>query len=414
MRSQLARHRRIMGVALHRVRRRMRQRLRLQQEALRRSRVLLWHRVYNARSRVLFRIARHRAIVAAIPLLVPVAVSTFWIPALRRGLEPMFATEERVQGLRSLFQTLGGALLGATAIVSSLVLFSMQVNVERMPHGLFQRLSADRRLLSAFAAAFLLALFVAALSLFPDKRLIGAAMFGAFWAIVLILILFIYGYQRALELINPIRQLGLVVERTCHELRAWVRWANRAAPLLDPKRPPGPRDDSFLPKLDLARVAYFRANPHWTNGAKQALGYAVSLARRYAEQGDHEVSGAATKAIIAINAAYVGAKGKTFFTYQFMFENPLTSDDFINNTLEHLRQTARIAISRGDEQQIEQTLSAFAALVRVYVNIDYGTPRASKTHAHLAAMYLSGPTLAHLVLSRRRKASPQCRWRPRA
>jgi hypothetical protein len=43
-----------------------------------------------------------------------------------------------------------------------------------------------------------------------------------------------------------------------------------------------------------------------------------------------------------------------------------------------------------DEQQIEQTLSAFAALVRVYVNIDYGTPRASKTHAHLAAMYLSG------------------------
>jgi hypothetical protein len=76
----------------------MRQQLRLQQEALRRSRALLWHRVYIARSRVLFRITRHRAIVAAIPLLI--AVSTFWIPALQCSLEPMFATEERLQGLR--------------------------------------------------------------------------------------------------------------------------------------------------------------------------------------------------------------------------------------------------------------------------------------------------------------------------
>jgi hypothetical protein len=275
------------------------------------------------------------------------------------------------------------------AIVSSLVLFSMQVNVERMPRGLFRRLSADRLLLSAFSAAFLLAVFVAALSLIPDKRLIGAATLGASWATVLILILFLYGYRRPLDLINPLRQLGLVVEGTSVSFGAWVQRAKRAAPLTDPKPPPGPRDDSFVPKLDLARLAYFQANSHWTNGAKQAVSYAVSLARRYAEQGDHEVSGAAVKAIIAINDAYVGAKGRTFFAYQIMFENRLTSDDFINNTLEHLRQTARIAISRGDEQQIEQILWAFAALVRIYAVIDY-SPNALKTHAHLAAGYPTG------------------------
>jgi len=144
------------------------------------------------------------------------------------------------------------------------------------------------------------------------------------------------------------------------------------------------------PSHDLARVAYFRANPHWTDGANQAVRYAVSFARRYAELGDHEVSAAATQAIVAINAFYVGAKGKTFFTYQLMFDNPLTSDGFINDTLEHLRQTARVGISRGDEQQIEQTLGAFAALVRVYAAIDYGSPQASKTHAYLAAGYLTG------------------------
>jgi hypothetical protein len=109
---------------------------------------------------------------------------------LRGSLEPLFATEERLQGLRSFFLTLGGALLGAAAIVSSLVLFSMQVNVERMPHGLFPKLSADRRLLSAFAAAFLLAVFIAVLSLIPNARLTGMATFGAFWATWLILFLF--------------------------------------------------------------------------------------------------------------------------------------------------------------------------------------------------------------------------------
>jgi hypothetical protein len=207
----------------------MRQSLRLQQEALRRRRALLWHRVYYARYRILIWIARHGAIAAAILLLVLVTISAFWTPVLQDSLDPLFATEGRVQGLRSLFQTLGGALLGATAIVSSLVLFSMQVNVERMPHGLFRRLNADHCLLTAFAAAFLLAVFVAALSLIPDKRLIGAATLGAFWATALILFLFLSGYRRALILINPLRQLDIVVARTRREFRVWVRRAKRAS-----------------------------------------------------------------------------------------------------------------------------------------------------------------------------------------
>lgn len=48
-----------------------------------------------------------------------------------------------------------------------------------------------------------------------------------------------------------------------------------------------------------------------------------------------------------------------------------------------------MAVARRDEQQIEQTLRAFAELARVYAAIDYATPHASKTHAHLAAGYLS-------------------------
>jgi hypothetical protein len=170
-----------------------------------------------------------------------------------------------------------------------------------------------------------------------------------------------------------------------------VRRAQRAAPLFtEPRQPTSVREAPIAPKPDFARTAYFQVNAMWTESAKQAVRYAMSFARRYAEQGDHEVSAVAMKAIVDMNAAYVETKGRTFFTNPFIIENPLTSDDFINDTLEHLRQSARIAVSRGDEQQIEQTLQALSALVGVYAGIDYGTPRASKKHAHLAVNYLAG------------------------
>jgi len=226
--------------------------------------------------------------------------------------------------------------------------------------------------------------------MFPDARWAGVATLGAGWAVVLILLLFLYGYRRALGLINPIQQIRLLVEDAQREFRVWVRRAKRAAPLFASETASATgQGGSVGTTHDVPRLAYFQSNPHWTEGAKQAVRYAISLARRYAEQGDHEVSGSAMSAIVAINAAYAQAKGKTFFANQILLDNPLTSDGFINDTLEHLRQTARVAVARRDEQQIEQTLRAFAGLVRIYSAIDYASPHASKTHAHLAAGYLS-------------------------
>ena len=89
----------------------------------------------------------------------------------------------------------------------------------------------------------------------------------------------------------------------------------------------------------------------------------MSFARRYAEQGDYEVSGAALNAVIGINAAYVKSKGKTFYANNPFFDNPLSSDSVVNDTLEHLRQNVQSGLARQDEQQIEQTLQTIAALV---------------------------------------------------
>lgn len=322
-------------------------------------------------------------------LLSLICISVLYLPRIQRFLEKILGTEEQIASLGSLFLALGGALIGAAAIVSSLVLFAMQVNVERMPHGLFRRLSADRRLFSAFAATFILAVVIASLSLFVSPQRVAFLALAAFWGTTVILGLFLYGYRRALILVNPSQQLGIVVRQTQRELRAWGKRAKRAAPLLsDGGRPL--QADPHSSQHDLTRTAYFQFNLGWTAGALQGVRYAVSFARRYAEQGDHEVSAIAMNAIIAINGAYIETKGKTFFANQPMFDNPFTSDAFINDTLEHLRQTARIGVTRGDEQQIEQTLRAITGLVGVYLAIDYASPYASKTHAHLAAGYLTG------------------------
>lgn len=372
------------------IRRNVKQRLRKVRQALRRKRARAWQQLYRVRHRIIAWRARHGGLAAVILLLFLIGGSAPSIPTFQSGLESLLSSEDGLQTLRSLLQAVGSALIGAAAIVTSVVLFSMQVNIERMPHGLFHRLSADGRLLCAFAGSFLLAVLVAALSLIPNRGWMGVAAFGAAWGAVLILFFFLYAYRRALILVSPIQQLEMMAASTHRELKTWARRAERAAPLFaNSDHRPSNRGDRVASQHDLQRVAFFQINSHWTNGMRQAVRYAVAFSRRFAEQGDYEVSGAAANAIVSMNTAYVEAKGRTFFTYQFMLENPLTSDNVINDTLEHLRQTARISISRGDEQQIEQTLRGLAALVRVYATIDYNTIGASKTHAHLAATYLT-------------------------
>ncbi len=349
----------------------------------------LWQYVYRVQYRLGGWRYRYSGLAFASVLALLVATSFYWSPELQNVLEAHYSTEQSIEGLRSLIQNIGTALIGAAAIVTSLVLFAMQVNIERMPHGLFRRLSADRRLLSAFALTFLLAIGIAALSTFTEQSLLAPIVLSASWAIIFIIVLFLYSYRRALVLINPLQQLGILVNDTRREFRIWQRRAKRAMPLLEQEEnagvTPSPTDSTH----DLARTTFFQINNRWIDGARRAIQHAMSFAQRYAEQGDHEVSGASLNAVVAINAAYIDTKGKTFYANNPFIDNPLASDGFINDTLEHLRKNIQSGIARRDEQQIEQTLQAIAALVQIYLGIDYSSPYASKSHAHLAAGYLA-------------------------
>jgi hypothetical protein len=160
---------------------------------------------------------------------------------------------ERFAVMRNLFATTGGALIGATAIGFSVVMIAVQLNFARIPQDLFRKLSSDVRLLGAFAATFLLAIGVAGLSLVPDATWSVTSLIGGVWATLLILILFFYGYRRALALINPRVQLGLIVAEARADLSRWTRRAQRMAPLLE-EQTQGPEQMAH----DLPRLAFFK------------------------------------------------------------------------------------------------------------------------------------------------------------
>lgn len=358
-------------------------------KTLRRQSATLWQYLYRAQYWFGLWSWRYGGILVSTGLLLLISASIYLSPNFQSALEAHYSTEQAIDGLRALILNTGSALIGAAAIVTSLVLFAMQVNIERMPHGLFRRLSGDLKLLGAFALAFLLAIGVATLSTFVDQAGLSYVVLAAFWAVVLILISFLYAYRRALLLINPLQQLVILIRDTDKNFRAWARRAQHAMPLLDNGEAESTSSSPSESTHDLARTTFFQINNRWAEGAQRAMRHAMSFARRYAEQGDYEVSGAALNAVVSINAGYLKTKGKTFYGDAPFVENPLTTDSFINDTLEHLRQNAQSAIARKDEQQIEQTLHAMAALVQLYLSIDYSSTHVTKTHVQLATGYLA-------------------------
>lgn len=282
--------------------------------------------------------------------------------------------------------TIGAGLIGATAIISSLILFAMQVNVERMPHGLFRRLSRDRFLIGAFGMSFLLALCVTFSPLLLEPMW---AVWWTIWATVCVIWLFYLAYERSLNLVNPSKQLAILAREATDDLKRWGKHARRLGPAYAASLPVLHEEGPFTSRHDLGMLLFFRGHPHWQTKSKQAVDYAISMAHRAAEHGDYEASATALNAIGHINRGYIKAKGLTFFQQTPFFANPLSGDGFITHSLEHLRQTIAVGLKRGDEQQIIQVLDAYAGIAVAYLEVDYGQDHASHSETSLAAGYLS-------------------------
>lgn len=355
---------------------------------------LLWHakswqRVYFLKNWLFNVKSKYGGRLGLIFIAALIVTSAIFVPALQSYFEPYFSNPVRIDSIRALFLTLGGALIGATAIAFALIMFAMQVNVERMPHGLFRKFSSDVKLLGAFVATFSLAVIIAGLSLIPDSSWVAGAATAAAWCSLLIILLFVLAYRRALTLISPTMQLGLVVADTKKNFKIWDRAIRRTTPIFRENANTETEDEEIRSKYDMDRVTYFQLHPYWTISAEQAIFYCITFSRRYAERGDHEVSRVALNGIVAINALYIETKRKTFFPNNYLIDNPLASDSFLVNTLEHLRQNVQVGISRKDEQFIEQNLQSLLQLTQLYLSIEYGDEHAVRSHAHLVSGYLT-------------------------
>lgn len=298
--------------------------------------------------------------------------------------ENFFSAEKRLDALRSVIVTIGGALIGGSAIAASFILFAMQVNVERLPHGLFTRLSADRPLITAVGATFPIALTTCFVSVAITKETAAAMVAATVGGTLIVLRLFFYSYSRSLHLINPGQQLAIVIRDVRRSIRVWERrrrWSALASK--EQVQPEGVRHD-------VERLAFHQRNPTWTREVFHGIRHAVALARRAAEQGDMDSSGNAFAALVAVNALYVKAKGQTFFSNNAFIENPFVTDAVINETLDQLRLMFRGALARRDEEQMGQILRTYRLLSLTYLSIDYLDGHALKTHAQLAAAYLEG------------------------
>ncbi len=302
-----------------------------------------------------------------------------------------FPDQNSIDNLATVLTTLGGALIGAAFIAFSLIMFSMQVNIERMPHGLFFRFGNDAFILIMFVATLVSGIVVCFSStLLHDLSNLSASVSLAFWGTITIITLVIQAYERTLFLINPAKQLETLLKFVERDLKSWERRAENAKPLLkDEDSQSQEQDSSLMSTHDVKRAVYMQINPHGKQLAKNAIDHAFSFARRYAERGDYVVSAYAMHVIGMINRLYVKHKGKTFYSDHPWLENPFSSDDLVTHSLESLRRSLIVALSRKDEQQIIQILQTFALLMNIYLQIDYSNEHASKTHANLAAGYLS-------------------------
>lgn len=294
--------------------------------------------------------------------------------------------EAGCQALRSFVGTVGGAMIGATAIAASFILFALQVNVERLPLGLFRYFSLDKPLITSVAASILLAIGGTALSLVSDPNYLATIVLTGVLALALLLRLLFYAYRRSLRLIDPTEQLKLVYTRLARDLHLWDKRVNALSALVD-------LDDADVTALrdsrfDTRRAAILHGNPGWDDRVKVAVAQAAAYARRAGESGDLEVSGFALSILLKINETYIAIKGRTFFANQLFIDNPYVTEGVFNETLESLKRLHAAALARRDELQLEQILGASASLVCVLCRIEYGSLGDSKSHALLAAGYL--------------------------
>ncbi len=328
----------------------------------------------------------------------PVVIEmTLWATALvamffvtdkfRNQIVEFIPTHEVYQAFQSLLVGVGSALIGATAIVASLLLFSLQVNVERLPHGMFRRLNSDRALLLSFVASIATSILIAVTSLVSVRQFAPTGFIILVFGTALILRMMLFSYRRMLTLVSPVQQMLILVTSVANEFVKWDRRARWFAPLQ--KLPD--HDDGQPPptnSIDFKRAAFFQYNQGWDAPARNLLKDIEAFAAWASSKMDSQAHAAALSAIIQINRAYIATKRRTFVANNPFIENELSREGLFTDTLECLTRITQASVQRRDEPGLRRIMRAYVSLFQMYVRLPYADPISDLSHAQTASFYL--------------------------
>lgn len=309
------------------------------------------------------------------------------IRVFRADIVDFFLNNNAYNVFQSLLVGVGCALIGATAIVASLLLFSLQVNVERLPHGMFRRLNSDRALLLSFMASTVVSILIAATSLVSVRQFAPTAFIVLTFGTALVLRLLLFSYRRMLTLVSPVQQMLILVSSVASEFATWDRRARWFAPLQKlPTHDGGgqPPANSF----DFKRAAFFQRYQGWDATSRTLLKDIEAFSAWASSKMDSQAHAAALSAIILINRAYIAAKRRTFVSNNPFIENGLSREGLFTDTLECLTRMAQASVQRRDEPGLRRVMRAYVSLFQHYTRLPYSDPTSDLSHAQTASFYL--------------------------
>lgn len=279
--------------------------------------------------------------------------------------------------LSSIFLNVGCTYIGVTVISFSFMTFVTQINIERMPYGLFYYFSKDSTLLAYFISIFVLSLAFTSLNLFKLHDGVGYLILLGLIISFFIVFFLVKSYGRIFQLINPIEQLKFLLKMVLLDLSEWNREADSHSIKSE--------KDSF--GINQKRLDFLNQNSHWLDKPYKALHFCNVYIRRYFTLGEKEICGQALGLIIVINQEYINVKGNTFYNHDNFINHNKEIDPFINETLEQMKRDIQFSISNKDEELAKVIIRTTSKLVDVYLKINYPNNRQSKNHASLASTY---------------------------
>lgn len=251
----------------------------------------------------------------ALPILV------FFIVINELFLKCYFSEDNNFNALGTFFVTLSAGLVSITAIISTFIIFSMQSNLEKLPFGLFKKFSSDDKLKIYLVTTLVLSIFIGILSLFKNNNYAGLLLIIFFVFIGFIFVFLNLSFKRGLVLINPLEQLKIMEEDV-----------NVNANFLD------------------------------------TINYIDSIIKRNLRVFEYDVFIYALNSLISINKIYIEKKGNNFQPYLNSSQENW-NDPIINTTLDRLRINMTISLNNKDEIAINQILSCYIELIKLYTMI---------------------------------------------